>query len=289
MTAWKPFPPGTRVRHLHDQYEGWIDGLTECLDGSRTNPDGRTQYRVRIYSHKGRKLSSHDELEDCKDTHNIFRSTQELLKNTLEEENKRGEDNDRWATLLPLPYTVWALNDYGPSSQGDPVKLVKDAAIGNTTNAVDQFFGRLDKTLNPGIPIAIVPSSQKGEYNPTLLKLAERLAENGRTDATSLVARHQSIEPSRWKRQNGRPGNTIDEHIASIQIAEPSRVTGKIVLLLDDVVTNGATFMACRKLLLDAGVAEVICLALGRTQRRYQKQDKDHKKTRTYLKINWPK
>lgn len=280
MTAWKPSPSGTRVRHLHDQYEGWIDGRTECLDGSRTNPDGRTQYRIRIYSHKGRKLSSHDELEDCKDTQNIFRSTEELLEKPVEKESKRGADNDRWAywiTLLPLPYTVWALNDYDPSCQGDPVKLVKDAATGNTSNAVDQFFPNLDKILNPGIPIAIVPSCKRGEYNPALLKIAERLAENERTDATSLVARHQSIEPSRWKRQNDRPGNTIDEHLASIQIAEPSRVTGKIVLLLDDVVTTGATFMACRKLLLDAGVAEVICLALGRTQRRYQKQDKDHK------------
>ena len=35
-------------------------------------------------------------------------------------------------------------------------------------------------------------------------------------------------------------------------------------MLLDDVVTTGATFMACRKLLLDVGVAEIICLALGK-------------------------
>jgi phosphoribosylpyrophosphate synthetase len=290
MTGWKPFPDGTRVRHLSDHYEGWIDGLTR-LKGSETNPDGKTQYRIRIHTQRERNLSSHDKLEDCKDTERIFRSTEDLVQKLIEKKSDHEINDQHWISLLPLPYTVWALNNYDPTSQGDPVKLVKDAAIfGDTTkNAVDQFFWRLDKILNPGIPIAIVPSCEKNEYNPALLQLAERLAENERTDATSLVARHQSIESSRMKRQNGRPGNTIDEHLASIQIAEPSRVTGKIVLLLDDVVTKGAAFMACRKLLLDAGVAEVICLALGRTQRGNQRQDKDHKKTRPDFKINRPK
>lgn len=295
MTGWKRFPDGTRVRHLRSGYQGWIDGTTECLDGSSTNPDGRTQYRVRIHPHKDRKgieRSSHDELEDCRDTQNIFRSTEGLLKKTIIVESDRREDTDRlvhWKSLLPLPCTIWTLNNYDPANQGDPIKLVKDATtFGNTTYAVDQFFLKLDEILNPGIPIAIVPSCELGKHNPALLVLAKRLAENGRTDATSLVTRHQTITSSRLLRQNACPGNTIDKHLSSIRINECSKVIGKVILLLDDVVTTGATFMACRKLLLDAGVAEVTCLALGRTQLSYQKQDKDHKKTKTYLKINRP-
>lgn len=170
-----------------------------------------------------------------------------------------------WKSLLPLPCTIWALNNYAPTDQTDLVKLIKNAAIfGDTGYAVDQFLPKLDEILNPGVPIAIVPSCEAGKYNPALLALAKRLAEKGRAAATPSLQRHRSITSSRQLRQNAYPGNTIDKHLSSIQITEPSKVTGKVILLLDDVVTTGATFMACRKLLLDAGVAEVICLALGK-------------------------
>lgn len=170
-----------------------------------------------------------------------------------------------WKSLLPLPCTIWALNNYAPIDQTDLVKLIKNAAIfGDTGYAVDQFLPKLDEILNPGVPIAIVPSCEAGKYNPALLALAKRLAEKGRAAATPSLQRHRSITSSRQLRQNAYPGNTIDKHLSSIQITEPSKVTGKVILLLDDVVTTGATFMACRKLLLDAGVAEVICLALGK-------------------------
>lgn len=274
MTGGKPFPDGTRVRHLRDHYEGWIDGLT-WLDGSETNPDGKTQYRIRIQTHRDRKLSSHDKLEDCKDTERIFRSTEGLLQKTIAKESDRREDNERlvyWKSFLPLPCTIWALDNYDRADQNDPVKQVKNAAIfGSAQYTVDRFFSKLDKILAPEIPIAIVPSSEPNKPNPALLALAKRLAENGRADATSSLRRHQSITSSRLLRQNEHTGNTIDEHLSSIQIAEPSKVAGKVILILDDVVTTGTTFMACRKLLLDAGVAEVICLALGKTQQRKQK------------------
>ena len=272
MTGWKPFPDGTRVRHLCDHYEGWIDETTECLEGSQTNPDGKTQYRIRIQTQSKRNLSSHDKLEDCKDTERIFRSTEDLVQKLIDKKSGQGKNNERlahWISLLPLPYTIWALDNYDPSNQNDPVKSVKDAAIvGNNTYAVDQFFLKLDKILNPGIPIAIAPSCEAGNRNPALLELVKRLAENGREDATSSLLRHQSITSSRLLRQNAYQGNTIDEHLSSIQVTEPSKITGKVILLLDDVVTTGATFMAYRKLLLDAGVAEFTCLALGKTQKR---------------------
>lgn len=274
MSGWKPFPDGTRVRHLRDHYEGWIDELT-WLEGSETNPDGKTQYRIRIQTQKDRKLSSHDKLEDCNDTERIFRSTGGLVQKLIGKKSDREKDNERlahWISLLPLPNTIWALDNYNPANQNDPVKSVKNAAIfGSTPYAVDRYFPKLDEILNPGIPIAIAPSCETGNYNPALRELAKRLAENGRADATSSLRRHQSITSSRLLRQNAHTGNTIDEHLSSIQIAEPSKVTGKVILLLDDVVTTGTTFMACRKLLLDAGVAEVICLALGKTQQRKQK------------------
>jgi hypothetical protein len=45
-----------------------------------------------------------------------------------------------------------------------------------------------------------------------------------------------------------------------------------VILLLDNVITTGTTFMACRKLLLDADAAEVVCFALGKAIGRKTKE-----------------
>jgi ComF family protein len=52
--------------------------------------------------------------------------------------------------------------------------------------------------------------------------------------------------------------------------APGSSLRGKRVLLVDDVLTTGATASACAKTLKRAGAAHVSVLALARTDRRYQ-------------------
>ena len=47
-SPWVRIPDGTKVRHRHDAYEGYIDGLTEIVEGPGRNPDGKTQYRVNV-------------------------------------------------------------------------------------------------------------------------------------------------------------------------------------------------------------------------------------------------
>lgn len=46
--SWIRIPDGTMVRHRHEAYEGFIDGLTEIAAGPNRNPDGKTQYRINI-------------------------------------------------------------------------------------------------------------------------------------------------------------------------------------------------------------------------------------------------
>ena len=48
IERWVRIPDGTRVRHRSEAYEGVIDGLTEIVSESERNPDGKTQYRVKV-------------------------------------------------------------------------------------------------------------------------------------------------------------------------------------------------------------------------------------------------
>lgn len=48
QSTWVRIPNGTKVRHRTDAYNGYIDGLTELVEGPGRNPDGKTQYRVNI-------------------------------------------------------------------------------------------------------------------------------------------------------------------------------------------------------------------------------------------------
>lgn len=45
---WVRIPDGTKVRHRSEGYDGVIDGLTEIVAGAERNPDGKTQYRVKM-------------------------------------------------------------------------------------------------------------------------------------------------------------------------------------------------------------------------------------------------
>jgi len=49
------------------------------------------------------------------------------------------------------------------------------------------------------------------------------------------------------------------------RVADPERVRGKRVLLVDDVVTTGETLPECARTLRVAGAAEVVCVTLART------------------------
>ena len=68
--SWVRIPNGTKVRHRHEAYDGVIDGLTEIVEGSQRNPDGKTQYRVNIGAGT-RQLVSEDNLSILLDSENL--------------------------------------------------------------------------------------------------------------------------------------------------------------------------------------------------------------------------
>jgi ComF family protein len=64
----------------------------------------------------------------------------------------------------------------------------------------------------------------------------------------------------RQRRQNVR---------GAFSVSEPAQVAGRHVLLIDDILTTGATARAAAKALLDAGAASVWVATLARAQRAY--------------------
>lgn len=93
VPLWVRIPDGTRVRHRSESYEGIIDGLTELVSGSERNPDGRTQYRVKV-DNNSRLLVSEDHL-------NILLDKANLVLLGRESELYRKSVTDRLRAVFP--------------------------------------------------------------------------------------------------------------------------------------------------------------------------------------------
>jgi ComF family protein len=64
------------------------------------------------------------------------------------------------------------------------------------------------------------------------------------------------------------------ENVKDAFVAEKSIVNGKTILLIDDVVTTGATIAACSEALLQAGATKVFCLSVAKTPYKFKIHDK---------------
>jgi ComF family protein len=101
----------------------------------------------------------------------------------------------------------------------------------------------------------------KRRYNQAA-ELARRLgADWNRTVATLALERSRATQSqgamtsARARRRNVQ---------RAFRVADPAQVKGKRILLVDDVITTGATVDACARALKRAGAAQVDVLALAR-------------------------
>ena len=91
--------------------------------------------------------------------------------------------------------------------------------------------------------------------------LAQRLGRlSGRRVVPDLLHRTRATLPLGDKGAAERAALVAD----AFNVARPARVAGKRVLLVDDVMTSGATAEACARALLAAGAARVEVLAAAR-------------------------
>ena len=58
-------------------------------------------------------------------------------------------------------------------------------------------------------------------------------------------------------------------HKETMKVTKPDEVQGRIVLIVDDIWTSGATMNACRELVMEAGAKKVFTAAVGKTVSSY--------------------
>ena len=156
---------------------------------------------------------------------------------------------------------------YDAAPPADPQAVARNAAWTRLLTALNadrqwplkRLFEQLDPILETDIAIAAVPPHRAYQAFWPTRTLAQRLAANGRIDATACLVRQTTIRRIIF----GGP-STRALHRATISVESAHLIAGRPVLLLDDIAKSGASLVACREMLLEAGASVVQAVALGR-------------------------
>ena len=80
-----------------------------------------------------------------------------------------------------------------------------------------------------------------------------------------LSNREQLTAPERPLLKSDYLPRLRQENVRGAFIARPTLVKNKVVLIIDDVTTTGATLNSCAQSLLDGGAKQVYCLTLAKS------------------------
>ena len=78
----------------------------------------------------------------------------------------------------------------------------------------------------------------------------------------------QKIHHNRRQSSISDPARRRANVLGAYRVADPTRIQGKRVLLLDDILTTGATASECGRMLLTQGAKEVHCAAIAAARKR---------------------
>ena len=160
---------------------------------------------------------------------------------------------------------------YRASAEDDPASL--PALIRRHKYGLDQAIGRaLAEFLGSALPISredvdmVVPVPLHRRrlwwrgFNQAALLAAEVARRLERPLDTEVLIRVRATNPQTYRHHDERRRNVR----RAFEIRKPGRLAGKRVLLVDDVMTTGATVEECARTLIDGGASAVDVFTLAR-------------------------
>jgi ComF family protein len=184
----------------------------------------------------------------------------------------RGEGRcARCMTRPPRFRRARSIARYRPSAEDDPASL--PALLRRHKYGLDQSIGRaLAEFLGPDLPISrddldiVVPVPLHWRrlwwrgFNQAALLAAEVARRLDLPLDTGVLARARATNPQTYRHHDERMRNVR----SAFRATRPARIKQKCVLLVDDVMTTGATAEECARTLLDAGAKAVDVFTLAR-------------------------
>lgn len=116
------------------------------------------------------------------------------------------------------------------------------------------------------VPVSAKRLRQRG-YDQARLLAEETAARLGTRAVSTLKKSRHTAANSTLESRESRAANVLGAYEA------PDRtvVTGRRVLLIDDIFTTGATMSECSRILLMAGAEDVVCLTVAAARRNNRK------------------
>ena len=131
--------------------------------------------------------------------------------------------------------------------------------IGEKDNVgIQKFFDNAEVIVIP-VPLHKRKFNQRG-YNQSELIARKTAGYLGITPAADCLLKIKSTKDQARLKDGQRPENLKNAFVCS----KPWLISGKNILLVDDVFTTGATMNECARVLKEAGAKEVIGLAIAR-------------------------
>lgn len=167
------------------------------------------------------------------------------------------------------PIKIYYVGTYRPSNKWLPkerdtntqmILALQEGTRPGTAAAVHHFLEKLEKILSGEILIAMIPSHDPQALPSGLSQLIQRLVTNNRINAATCLVRHMLVGKASL-----RGDRSIEKHLRSIKVTDRSLIENRTVLLLDEAVATGNSMRACKRILMENGAAEVVCLTLGMT------------------------
>lgn len=156
---------------------------------------------------------------------------------------------------------------YYENAVADSVRRYKFRGMSHYADAYGRLLAmmllreRVTFDLVSWVPISAKRARERG-YDQTRLLAEAVTKELGAPCVQTLCKHRHNPAQSGMKSAKERHDNVRDAYRA----VDSERFRGKRVLLLDDVITTGATLNECSRVLRNAGAASVICSTLAATR-----------------------